>query len=179
MSLHINNEVLLLHTVIAKLHNREHITTELLDPEKVKRKHSLQQYQTNPILAPSNTRTRTPKTNTVQPVSWDSQPKASHQEVSSGSWASIASSKQQQDDSAFNNNDEGWNNSNNNNNDSTATADDWAPIPTTTTTTSNDDNANDDQPKTWASLLKYVYIIIITRVEINFFPFNYSLKTKN
>ncbi|KAL7314071.1 RNAPII degradation factor [Mucor circinelloides] len=106
--------------------------------------------------APSNTRTRTPKTNHVQPVSWDSQPKANHHEVTSGSWASIASSKQQQDD----NNDDGWNNSNNNNNDSsssataaaaTAATDDWAPAPTTST---NDDNANDDQPKTWASLLK-------------------------
>ncbi|GAN05882.1 hypothetical protein MAM1_0104c05358 [Mucor ambiguus] len=100
--------------------------------------------------APSNTRTRTPKTNHVQPASWDSQPKANHQEVTSGSWASIASSKQQQDDT----NDDGWSNSNGNNNDSSSVAaasaaaatDDWAPAPTT----SNNDNANDDQPKTWA-----------------------------
>lgn len=103
--------------------------------------------------APSNTRTRTPKTNHVQPVSWDSQPKANQHEVTSGSWASIAS-KQQQDDTI----DDGWNTSNGNNNDSAAAAtaaaaatDDWAPAPTTA---SNEDNANDDQPKTWASLLK-------------------------
>lgn len=158
MSLHISNKAPALHTVIAKSHSREHTATELLDPEKVKANTCAVWLRINRSFhctaAPSNTRTRTPKTNHVQPVSWDSQPKASHQEVTSGSWASIASSKQQQDDT----NDDGWNNSNANNNDSSSAAaaaaaasDDWAPAPTTS---SNDDNANDDQPKTWASLLK-------------------------
>lgn len=97
----------------------------------------------------SSSRTRTPKI--TSSASWDSAPKASHQEISSGSWASIASSKQQEE--ALKNEDL-WND--NTTTDETNANDDWAaPTYNTTTTTTNDDNnSTEDQPKTWASLLK-------------------------
>ncbi|KAG1051605.1 hypothetical protein G6F43_006197 [Rhizopus delemar] len=82
---------------------------------------------------PSN---RTRKTNS----SWEKQESHTTSSIPGGSWASIASSKQQNET-----NDESWN-----------TSDNWTPtsIPVNDNVNDENDLSNDDQPKTWASLLK-------------------------
>ncbi|KAI8973656.1 hypothetical protein BDF20DRAFT_1002578 [Mycotypha africana] len=110
-----------------------------------------------PGKATSNTsRTRSTKPSTGQSASWDSQPKQTqfNNDVSGGSWASIASLKQANDNNA----NDGWNPTATNN-DSSVT-DDWGTSLSTNTTSNtnamnaNPDESSEEQPKTWASLLK-------------------------
>ncbi|KAI8877407.1 hypothetical protein K501DRAFT_337448 [Backusella circina FSU 941] len=81
--------------------------------------------------------------------SWDTKATSNQEPAGGGSWASIA--KQPQDGVV----DEGWNSTTYTTNTSSsqtaaaaAATDDWAPVPDNNTTSTN------DQPKTWASLLK-------------------------
>lgn len=101
-------------------------------------------------LVTSNTpRTRTQKSH--QPVSWDkpSTSSSSYHDVPSGSWASIAKHNSE----TTNNLDDGWNTSNDTATNATSAVDEWGPS-LTSTNTSNDTANDEDQPKTWASLLK-------------------------
>ncbi|KAI8997210.1 hypothetical protein BDB01DRAFT_770269 [Pilobolus umbonatus] len=86
----------------------------------------------------SSTSTRSRSTKSSSAASWDNQPKInSNQEISAGSWASIASKHQQEQSQ-----DDSWNTTN-------ESTDDWAPI-----STPNPSEDSHEQPKTWASLLK-------------------------
>ncbi|CEJ00601.1 hypothetical protein RMCBS344292_14653 [Rhizopus microsporus] len=89
--------------------------------------------------APPN-RARKINTSSNASSSWDKHHDSSA--PAAGSWASIASSKQQNE-----NVDESWNTTN--------ATDNWASTSTQdNSANNNNDTSNEDQPKTWASLLK-------------------------